>query len=191
MSMDLLLLKKYHNEWCRSKYGTPTISILCSATGVLCLSWMTFQEILEFLNFLYSVGMILEFAAFIKLRIKKPDLYRPYKVPLGTSGAVILCVPPTLLLVLVMCLASAKTYLVSSAVICVGVLLYPVIVHAKERKWVRFVEVQQPECETTTLIDHLNEVEGVAQAVDEAGLGLLQGQRHGSSADLAEELKLE
>ncbi|KAK1558793.1 hypothetical protein Q3G72_006699 [Acer saccharum] len=35
----------------RSKYGTPTISILCSATGVIFLSWMSFQEILEFLNF--------------------------------------------------------------------------------------------------------------------------------------------
>ncbi|KAF9604422.1 hypothetical protein IFM89_006431 [Coptis chinensis] len=64
----------------RSKY--PTISILCSATGVIFLSWMSFQEIIEFFNFLYSIGMLLEFAAFIKLRIKRPELHRPYKVPL-------------------------------------------------------------------------------------------------------------
>ncbi|KAG4205700.1 hypothetical protein ERO13_A04G118900v2 [Gossypium hirsutum] len=96
----------------RSKYGTPTFSILCSATGVIFLSWMSFQEILEFLNFLYSIGMLLEFAAFIKLRIKKPDLHRPYRVPLETFGVTMLCLPPALLLVLVMCLASATTFII-------------------------------------------------------------------------------
>ncbi|KAI4318771.1 hypothetical protein MLD38_032440 [Melastoma candidum] len=122
----------------RSKHGTPTISILCSATGVIFLSWMTFQEILEFLNFLYSIGMLLEFAAFLKLRIKKPDLHRPYRVPLETLGATILCLPPTALLVLVMCLASLKTVIVSGTVMAIGFLLYPAIIYSKDRQWVVF-----------------------------------------------------
>ncbi|CAA0820519.1 Probable polyamine transporter [Striga hermonthica] len=41
----------------RSKYNTPTFSILCSASGVILLSWMSFQEILEFLNFFYAIGV--------------------------------------------------------------------------------------------------------------------------------------
>ncbi|KAG8645636.1 hypothetical protein MANES_10G081200v8 [Manihot esculenta] len=122
----------------RSKYGTPTISILCSATGVIFLSWMSFQEILEFLNFLYAIGMLLEFAAFIKLRIKKPELHRPYKVPLETFGATLLCLPPAALLLLVMCLASLRTFLVSGAVIVLGFILYLTLGHAKDRKWVQF-----------------------------------------------------
>ncbi|KAK0581391.1 hypothetical protein LWI29_013210 [Acer saccharum] len=122
----------------RSKYGTPTISILCSATGVIFLSWMSFQEILEFLNFLYAIGMLLEFAAFIKLRIKKPDLHRPYKVPLKTFGVTMLCLPPAVLLVLVMCLASLKTFLVSGGVVLLGFFLYPILVHAKESGWAEF-----------------------------------------------------
>lgn len=122
----------------RSKYGTPTVGILCSAIGVILLTWMTFQEILEFLNFLYSVGMLLEFAAFISLRIKKPDLHRPYKVPLQTLGAALLCLPPAVLLVLVMCLASWKTFLVSGVVILLGFLLYPALVYAKDKKWIHF-----------------------------------------------------
>ncbi|KAK4401772.1 putative polyamine transporter [Sesamum angolense] len=121
-----------------SKYGTPTFSILCSASGVIFLSWMSFQEILEFLNFLYAVGMLLEFAAFIKLRIKRPDLHRPYKIPLETFGATILCLPPVSLLILVMCLASPKTYLVSGAVIILGFALYPALIHAKNQKWIDF-----------------------------------------------------
>ncbi|KAI5075333.1 hypothetical protein GOP47_0009409 [Adiantum capillus-veneris] len=31
----------------RSRYGTPVYSILCSATGVIALSWMRFQEVVE------------------------------------------------------------------------------------------------------------------------------------------------
>lgn len=128
----------------RSKYGTPTISILCSATGVVILSWMSFQEILEILNFLYALGMLIEFAAFIKLRIRKPGLHRPYKVPVGTFGAIVLCLPPTFLLILVMCLASVRTLIISVVVIILGSLLYPAMQYMKEKKWVRFIDAPLP-----------------------------------------------
>lgn len=145
----------------RSKYGTPTFSILCSAAGVIFLSWMSFQEIIEILNFLYSLGMLLEFAAFIKLRMKKPDLHRPYKVPLQTLGVTMLCLPPVLLLLLVMCLASLKTFLVSGAISVIGIFLYPTLVQAKDKKWVQFdtnvVAPQSDSCiegHPTTLEEH-------------------------------------
>lgn len=124
---------------CRSKYGTPTISILCSATGVIFLSWMSFQEIIEFLNFLYALGMLLEFAAFVKLRIKKPDLHRPYRVPLNTFGVSMMCLPPSLLVILVMVLASPKTFLISGVIIILGVCLYPFLTLVKEKRWARFI----------------------------------------------------
>ncbi|PON74789.1 Amino acid/polyamine transporter [Parasponia andersonii] len=157
----------------RSKYGTPTISILCSATGVIFLSWMSFQEILEFLNFLYSVGMLLEFAAFIKLRIKKPDLDRPYKVPVQTFGAIMLCLPPAILLVLVMCLASARTFLISGAVIILGVFLYPISVLAKERKLMHFDAKQPAVPPSVRLEDHLVVPQTHPEAADEASISLL------------------
>ncbi|KAH1040359.1 hypothetical protein J1N35_042102 [Gossypium stocksii] len=153
----------------RSKYGTPTFSILCSATGVIFLSWMSFQEILEFLNFLYSIGMLLEFAAFIKLRIKKPDLHRPYRVPLETFGVTMLCLPPALLLVLVMCLASATTFIVSGIVIIIGILMYPVLVHAKDRKWTRFDDIEQ----LVVPLDNLDTPRPKQEVSDEASVSLL------------------
>lgn len=138
LTVGLLTWLLHSNAFCRSKHGTPTVSILCSAAGVIFLSWMSFQEILEFLNFLYAIGMLLEFAAFIRLRIKKPDLYRPYRVPLHTFGVSMLCLPPAVLLILVMCLASLRTFLVSGAVIVLGFFLYPTLVHAKNQNWARF-----------------------------------------------------
>ncbi|BBH09673.1 Amino acid permease family protein [Prunus dulcis] len=157
----------------RSKYGTPTVSILCSATGVIFLSWMSFQEILEFLNFLYAIGMLLEFAAFIKLRVKKPDLHRPYKVPFQTFGATMLCLPPALLLVLVMCLASLRTFFVSGCVIIAGVLLYPLLVHAKDRKWAHFDAEQPAEPLLNCPAGHSSALQLHPEDADEASVGLL------------------
>ncbi|KAJ3674339.1 hypothetical protein LUZ60_004955 [Juncus effusus] len=124
----------------RSKYGTPTYSILLSATGIIILSFMSFQQIIEFLNFLYALGMLLEFLAFIKLRFKNPDLERPYEIPLGKIGAVLICIPPSILLILVMCLASRTTFLVSGIVVFLGFVLYFILGKLKEKKWVDFVD---------------------------------------------------
>lgn len=133
---------------------------------------MSFQEILEFLNFLYSIGMLLELAAFIKLRMKKPDLHRPYKVPLQTFGAIMLCLPPAALLVLVMCLASAQTFLISGVIIAVGFLLYPSLSQAKNRGWVKFISDEQgatlPDVE-----DRLVEPQPREEVLDEAVIRLL------------------
>jgi len=138
ISRQLTLLKK-----CRSKYGTPTFSILCSATGVIFLSWMTFQEIIEFQNFLYSIAMLLEFAAFIKLRITNPDLHRPYRIPLKTFGVTLLCLPPSLLLILVMCLASFKTFVFSVIVVVLGFFFYMMLLPRKNEKGTHY-DSEQP-----------------------------------------------
>lgn len=128
----------------RSKYGTPTFSILCSATGVVILSFMSFQEIIEFLNFLYGLGMLAVFAAFVKLRVKNPDLARPYRVPVGTAGAAAMCAPPAVLIATVMCLASARTVLINAAVVVAGVALYYVVEQAKRRPWAEFLAPVPP-----------------------------------------------
>ncbi|KAG9440262.1 hypothetical protein H6P81_020427 [Aristolochia fimbriata] len=175
----------------RSRYGTPTVSILLSATGVVFLSWMRFQEILEFLNFLYSVGMLLEFAAFIKLRVHKPELHRPYKIPLQTLGITLLCVPPTVLLILVMCLASVRTLIVSGSVIIFGFLLYPAIGHAKNKSWVRFETTHVSTDKTSdTLPIVCQHQEGI---FDEASVGLLSDLTDKEASEILQEqiLKVE
>ncbi|KAK4798788.1 hypothetical protein SAY86_031114 [Trapa natans] len=70
--------------------------------------WVSFQEIVAAENFLYCFGMIMEFAALLKLRFKHPAAERPYKIPFGTAGSVLMCVPPTVLLLTVVALASGK-----------------------------------------------------------------------------------
>ena len=73
----------------RSKwFGTPWVGILLSSLISIGVSYMDFTDIVSSANFLYSLGMLLEFAAFIWLRRKLPSLKRPYRVPLVVPGLV-------------------------------------------------------------------------------------------------------
>nr|XP_024375958.1 probable polyamine transporter At3g19553 [Physcomitrium patens]XP_024375959.1 probable polyamine transporter At3g19553 [Physcomitrium patens]XP_024375960.1 probable polyamine transporter At3g19553 [Physcomitrium patens]XP_024375961.1 probable polyamine transporter At3g19553 [Physcomitrium patens]PNR53956.1 hypothetical protein PHYPA_007631 [Physcomitrium patens] len=126
----------------RSQYGTPMLGILFSASGVLLLSCMSFQEIVEFLNFLYCIGMLIEFAAFVYLRWSQPNLVRPYKVPLGTIGVTIMSVPATGLLLMVMSYASWQTIIVSLGLFLLGMVTYPLLQLAKVKGWVDFIETK-------------------------------------------------
>ena len=53
--------------------------------------------LVEMLNFAYSISMLLEFAAFIKLRITDAEVERPFKLPFNTFGCVLFVIPPTLI----------------------------------------------------------------------------------------------
>ncbi|KAI4297803.1 hypothetical protein L6164_037668 [Bauhinia variegata] len=117
----------------RSPYGTPLIGILFSASGVILLSWLSFQEIVAAENFLYCFGMLMEFIAFLRLRTKYPEISRPYKVPLGRTGAIFMCIPPTMLIFVVLALAPLKVFTISISAVMIGFFLQPCI-HYMERK---------------------------------------------------------
>ncbi|KAJ0967996.1 hypothetical protein J5N97_024913 [Dioscorea zingiberensis] len=123
----------------RSRYGTPLVGILFSASGVFLLSWMSFQEIIAAENFLYCFGMLLEFAAFITLRMKHPRAQRPYKVPLGTAGVVLMLIPPTVLVFVVLAFASHKVMLVSMVAVLIGFALQPGLKYAERKRYLRFI----------------------------------------------------
>uniref|UniRef100_A0A804KMY5 Uncharacterized protein n=1 Tax=Musa acuminata subsp. malaccensis TaxID=214687 RepID=A0A804KMY5_MUSAM len=122
----------------RSRHGTPLVGILFSASGVLLLSWMSFQEIIAAENFLYCFGMILEYVAFIKLRLSHPNASRPYKVPLGTAGCILMIVPPTILICVVLALASFKVMIVSIIAMLIGSVLQPCLKHVEKKKLLKF-----------------------------------------------------
>lgn len=122
----------------RSRYGTPLIGILFSASGVIMLSWLSFQEIVAAENFLYCFGMILEFIAFIRLRMKQPAASRPYKIPVGTVGSVLMCVPPTILICVVLALSSVKVMVVSLAAVAIGLVMQPGLKYVEKKRWLKF-----------------------------------------------------
>lgn len=122
----------------RSRYGTPVVGTIFSATGVVLLSCLSFQEIVAAENFLYCFGMIMEFIAFVKLRIEHPATSRPYKIPLGTTGSILMCVLPTSLIVVVLALATSKVIIFSLLAVFVGLLIPPCLQHCEKQRWLRF-----------------------------------------------------
>ncbi|KAF3447875.1 hypothetical protein FNV43_RR08581 [Rhamnella rubrinervis] len=122
----------------RSRYGTPLIGILFSASGVVLLSWLSFQEIVAAENFLYCFGMILEFIAFIWLRVKRPAASRPYKIPIGTVGAVLMCIPPTILICVVLFFSSLKVFIISVVSIVIGFVMHPCLTYVEKKRWLKF-----------------------------------------------------
>ncbi|KAK2405506.1 Amino acid permease family protein [Trifolium repens] len=108
------------------------------ASGVILLSWLSFQEIVAAENFLYCFGMLMEFVAFVKLRMKFPNASRPYKIPVGKIGAVLMCLVPTLLIFVVLAFASLKVFVISISAVIIGLLLQPCLKYMERKRWLRF-----------------------------------------------------
>ncbi|KAL5863836.1 hypothetical protein ACOSQ3_001350 [Xanthoceras sorbifolium] len=157
----------------RSRYGTPLVGILFSASGVVLLSWLSFEEIVAAENFLYCFGMILEFIAFVGLRMKYPAVTRPYKIPVGTVGAILMCIPPTILICVVLALSSLKVAIVSIVAVVIGLVMQPLLKYVEERRWLNF--------STNADLPHLH---GIATAHQESIGVQLQYQQLPGSAEI-------
>jgi amino acid transporter len=81
-----------------SRTGAPWVAILvCGAGWALCLD-LGFERLITLDVLLTGASLVLEFAALLALRVKEPQLERPFRVPGGTVAAALLGVCPTLLL---------------------------------------------------------------------------------------------
>ena len=78
----------------------PWVAILvCSAAWALCLGF-SFVKLIVLDVLLTGLSLLLEFAALVALRIREPDLPRPYRVPGGLAAAIGIGIPPAVLLIL-------------------------------------------------------------------------------------------
>lgn len=81
------------------RYGTPWVAILVSAGFYTLFSFASFKQLAEVDVIVYSSGLLLEFAALVALRIKEPEMPRPYRIPGGWFGVgLVSLLPLTLLL---------------------------------------------------------------------------------------------
>lgn len=126
----------------RSQCGTPLTGILFSASGLILLSWLSFQEIVAAENFLCCFGMIMELIAFVTLRINYPAASWPYNVPVGTTtGAILMCIPPTLCILLVLALASSKVKVISLLAVVVGLVCETLLYNSFKLHNIMFIAV--------------------------------------------------
>uniref|UniRef100_A0A7S2Y9F4 Amino acid permease/ SLC12A domain-containing protein n=1 Tax=Entomoneis paludosa TaxID=265537 RepID=A0A7S2Y9F4_9STRA len=115
----------------RSRHGTPTYGLLLGTLVIVCMSFSKLEQLIEMLNFNYALSLFLEYLSFIKLRISRPDLERPYRIPLSTVGCFILFIPSLTAILIVIALASSETYMFSIAVNALGLLIFSTRANAK------------------------------------------------------------
>ncbi|KAK3026365.1 hypothetical protein RJ639_040454 [Escallonia herrerae] len=134
---DLGFLPKFfalRSKW----FDTPWVGILLSTAITLGVSYMTFTDIISSANFLYSLGMLLEFASFLWLRRKHPAMKRPYRVPMRLPGLVIMCLIPSGFLIFIMVIATKIVYLVSGLMTVGAIGWYFLIKFCRSRKLLEF-----------------------------------------------------
>ena len=124
----------------RSAHDTPLFGILLSAGGVLCLGWMSFGEVVAMLNLLYCYSQVIEFAAFMYLRISRPDLPRPFRVPIGTVGMGLMLSLPLAFIGVVIYFSSPFALGLSALLCLLGVLVFYLLQLAKQHGWCEFEE---------------------------------------------------
>ena len=82
------------------KNGAPWVAIVILGIAWVASLGLTFDKLIMLDILLYGASLILEFLALIVLRVREPQLVRPFRVPGGVAGAIALSIGPTALLVI-------------------------------------------------------------------------------------------
>jgi len=78
--------------------GTPRAAVVASAVAYSGFTLLSFGGLLVADVLLYTVALVMEFAALIALRRTEPELRGSFRVPLGRAGLTVLAALPMLLL---------------------------------------------------------------------------------------------
>ena len=139
MAQDGMLPKAFGKLHPRTR--APWVAILVCAVGwALCLG-LGFERLVTIDILLYGASLALEFAALVVLRVREPELPRPFRVPGGMFGAIAVGVTPMLLLGFSVVRSESESVLGMSSfafgmiLISAGVVAYFLNVALKPRGW--------------------------------------------------------
>jgi amino acid transporter len=117
----------------RTKVGAvPWASVLVCSVAWTATLGLSFERLVCLDILLYGGSLALEFIALVVLRVREPDLPRPFRVPGGLPAAVLLGVGPMALLAFALVKSSGETLggmnalLFGVIVVALGPVLYRV-----------------------------------------------------------------
>src|SRR3989442_15498420 len=69
------------------RFGTPWVAVVLSAALYAAFAAFSFKELIVLNVWLYSLSLLVELAAFVRLRATEPTMVRPWRGPGGRAGA--------------------------------------------------------------------------------------------------------
>ncbi len=128
MADDGFLPKVFARRSART--DAPWVAILvCALAWALCLP-LGFLRLLILDVLLTGLSILLEFAALVALRIREPNLPRPYRVPGGLFGTIAISIPPVALMALSVArneseqVGTTNELIIGLVIVLAGVALY-------------------------------------------------------------------
>ena len=115
--------------------GAPWVSLCLCALAWMAALGFTFDRLLMLDILLYGASLVLEFIALAALRMNEPALPRPFRVPGAVTGAAVLGVGPTALLIVAL-IRDHREQLGSISALTLGLVLMavgPVLYYAMGR----------------------------------------------------------
>lgn len=106
------------------RFATPWVAVVVSAAGYGALAVFSFRQLIVLNVWLYSLTLLVELAAFVRLRATEPALLRPWRVPGGIAGAWTIAVVPSVLAVLAMATAGWRNTVAGVLAALTGPALY-------------------------------------------------------------------
>ena len=106
------------------RFGTPVGSILITAGLHALLTVGSFEALLVIDVFLFVLSYLLIFAASVALRIKEPELERPFRIPVGTAGLAVVVGVPTVVALLFLWSNGLQTLAVGAGAAATGPVIY-------------------------------------------------------------------
>ena len=106
------------------RFGTPWTAVLVSAALYAAFAVFSFKELIVLNVWLYSLSLLVELAAFVRLRVAAPDMPRPWRVPGGLSVAVGVVACPVVFCVGAMATAGWMNTIAGVAAAITGPLAY-------------------------------------------------------------------
>jgi amino acid transporter len=107
-----------------ARFGTPWVAIVASAAVYAAFAAFSFRELIILNVWLYSLSLLVELAAFVRLRIAEPALQRPWRVPGGAPGMILAAALPTAFALFAMANAGASNTAAGILVALTGPAIY-------------------------------------------------------------------
>eukprot|EP00547_Thalassionema_nitzschioides_P004266 CAMPEP_0194220450 /NCGR_PEP_ID=MMETSP0156-20130528/28394_1 /TAXON_ID=33649 /ORGANISM="Thalassionema nitzschioides, Strain L26-B" /LENGTH=583 /DNA_ID=CAMNT_0038950491 /DNA_START=436 /DNA_END=2187 /DNA_ORIENTATION=- len=144
----------------RSKFGTPTMGIIVGTLVILAFGCADFGQLLELLNVNYAISLLMEYAAFIKLRLFHKQLQRPYRIPIPDWAAVLIAIPPSAGILLIFAISNWAVYIFTLGALAFGVILFKFGETSKQRGWFNYeLKLRSSLYEMALAVDDVTEPE--------------------------------